>query len=173
MDFRQWLEITKIIRRTNEMIWKNREINKFFDISLSDCDIKNMQIEENNIIVNFSKYGFIVRDKNNEYYRTNGAQIVIKGCDVNEISIKEVRTQRLSDDIFFETSYDIDPNKFIERINTKKWHLVIVKEFYAVKSAMYIVRMREGENRFWCHIEINFEDLEYLWNEIKFDWKIT
>lgn len=76
---------------------EKRELNKYPDILLSDCEVTVIEVKGNEIIVNFSEYGFFIKDsKRNNYYRTNAAQIVIEGCDIANISIKEVRTQRLS-----------------------------------------------------------------------------
>ena len=128
------------------MLWKKTEVNKYPDIILSDCKVTNIQVERDDITVGFLGDGFFKKDnKSNNFYRTNGAQIVIKGCDIDNISIKEVRTQRLSKDIYFETMYDLEVKDFFENINTGKWRLEIVEEFYAIGSGLYVGRIREDD----------------------------
>ena len=147
---------------------EKKELNKYPDILLSDCEVTAIEAKGNEIIVNFSEYGFFIKDsERNNYYRTNAAQIVIEGCDIENISIKEVRTQQLSEELYFESMYEIEAKDFLVNINTGKWSLEIVEEFYSIGGGLYIIRVRENENSFWCYIKLRFRNLVYLWNDIR------
>jgi len=160
----------QVNRRKKEMKWKHKELNKYPDILLSDCSLTNIALEGNQIIVNFSEYGFFKRDsQEDKYYRTDGSQIVIEGCDYDNISIKEIRTQQMSEELYFETMYEIEIKDFIENINTGKWRLEIVEEYYAMGSGFYISQIRTNNNCFRCYINIRFKNLTYLWSDIGYD----
>lgn len=151
-------------------MWKERGINKYPEIILSDCSILNIDVREENIEVNFDEYGFFIKDKkSNKYYRTGLAQIKIKKCDIDNIEIKEIRTQQLSEDLYFNSAYEVKIKDFLDRINTGKWKFEIVEEFYATRSALYIGMIRENGKTFWLYVKLQFEELIYLWNEIRYD----
>lgn len=151
------------------MTWKE-EINKYPDIILSDCVITNIQVKGDEITINFSEYGFFKKDsQKNKYFRTDAAQIVFEQSDIDNICIKEIRTQRLSEDLYFDSMYDIDSPIFMENVNTGKWKFEIVEEFYSTGGALYIGKIRADDNSFWCHVKIQFKNLEYFWNEIRYD----
>lgn len=152
------------------MTWKEKERNKYPDIILSDCVITNIQVEGTEITVEFSEYGFVKKDsQRNKYFRTDTAQIVIEQCDIDNVSIKEIRTQRLSEDVYFDSMYDIEFSIFLENVNTGKWKFEIVEEFYSAGGALYIGQIREGENTFWCHVKLQFKNLVYFWNKVRYD----
>lgn len=155
------------------MIWKNKKINNYPCIILSDCTIKNIQVVENEITVNFSEDGFFVKDINEKkYFRTDVAQLIIESCDIADIEIKEIRTHQLSEEIYYESMYDVEPNEFNENINSGKWKAIVVEEFYGSGGGLYRVHMRSGESYFWCHIKLQFKNLIYLWNEIRYDFPL-
>lgn len=152
------------------MKWKEKGINKYPDIILSDCMITNIQGKEGEITVKFSEYGFFKKDsQSNKYFRTDTAQIVINECDVDNIFIKEIRNQKLSEELYFESMYDIEPSIFMENISTGKWKFEIVEEFYSTGGALYIGKIRADENSFWCHVKLRFKNLVYFWNEVRYD----
>lgn len=122
------------------------------------------------IVVDFSEYGFVKKDSDSDkYYRTDSAQIVVEQCDMDNITIKEIRTQQLSEEMFFDSIYDVEPKVFCENINTGKWKFEVVEEFYSTGRALYIGQIRGNEKNFWCCVKLQFKNLVYLWNEIRYD----
>lgn len=152
------------------MIWRKKGYNLYPDIILSDCTISGIQIKDNKLVLTFSDYGFIKKDKDNKYYRTEGAEIVVEGYEREELSIKELRTHQLSEEIYFDSIYDIEFEKFQENVNSGKWELEIVEEFYSTGRCLYICQIREDENCFEIYFKIRYRNLIYLWNSIRFDW---
>lgn len=150
------------------MMWKERGINKYPEIILSDCLISKIEKNEDDFAIDFGKQGFFVKDlKKNTYYRTASAQIIVKGCDINNITIKEVRTQQLSDELFFESMYDVKADHFLDNINSEKWKFEVVEEFYSAVGALYIGWVSNGEKSFWCCVKLQFKELLYLWDEVQ------
>lgn len=156
------------------MLWKEKQHNSYPDIILSDCLIVGIQIKNGKIIVDFSEYGFIKKDsKSNKYFRTDGAQVVIEKCDIDNILIKEIRTNQLSEELYFDSTYDIKTIDFLENINTGKWKFEIVEEYYSTGGGLYIGQIRKKEDTFWCCIKISFKNLIYLWNDIKYEFPVN
>lgn len=152
------------------MIWKEKGINKYPDIILSDCLITNIKVNESEVIINFSEYGFFKKDDlQNKYFRTDAAQIVMQHCDIANISIKEIRTHHLSEELYFDSMYDVKAKVFLENINTEKWQFEIVEEYYSTGRGMYIGQIIENEKSFWCHVKVQFKNLVYFWNGIRYD----
>lgn len=169
MDYRKWLEFAK---RVGEMKMKenNQGIDLYPNVILSDCVITKISLNDIGVVVGFSAYGFIKKEDDNKYYRTDGAEIVIEGLDMDNISIKEIRTQQLSEELYFDSMYDISTKDFCEKINSKEWKFEVVEEFYSTGGAMYIGQIRNGNKPFWCYIKIRYTNLRYLWNNVRYDW---
>ncbi len=90
-------------------MWKESGINKYPNVVLHDCLVTNIEKNGDDIVVDFDRfdssgqYGFWIKDiEKNMYYRTGSSQIVIKKYDIDYTSIKEIRTQQLSEKLFFE-----------------------------------------------------------------------
>lgn len=146
-------------------MWKETHKNQYPDIILSDCSVVKIRVESQKIVLTFSQYGFFKKaNPDSRYYRTDGGEIIITGCAIDNLSIKEVRTQQLSDDLYFETMYDIELRNFMERINKGIWRFEIVEEFYAVGKGFYTGQIHTDGGSFWCHIIVPFRDLTYCWN---------
>lgn len=154
-------------------MWKERGINKYPEISLSDCIITNIEKSGDDIIVNFGEDGFIIKDlEKNAYYHTDPSQVIIRGCDIDNITIKEIRTQQLSEELFYNSVYEIDAKSFLKKINKGKWELQMVYEFYSCSGALYIGHIqnkKKNQKSFWCCIMLQFNELLYLWNNIRYD----
>ena len=160
-------------------MWKESGINKYPNVVLHDCLVTNIEKNGDDIIVDFDRfdssgqYGFWIKDiEKNMYYRTGSSQIVIKKYDIDYTSIKEIRTQQLSEKLFFETVSDIEPKVFIKKVNMGKWKFEVVEEFYSTDRALYIGRIhtkKKNQKSFWCCIKLQFKELLYLWSEIRYD----
>lgn len=154
-------------------MWKHNGINKYPEIILHDCLIANIDKEGDDIVVDFDKWGFWIKDfEKDMYYRTHSGRIVIKGYDADYLSITEIRTQQLSEKKFFETVHDIKPKRFIKNINKGKWIFEVVEEFYSDGRALYIGQVqnkKKHQKSFWCCVKLEFKELLYLWGEIRYD----
>ena len=155
------------------MMWKEKGYNLYPDIILSDCTVSEIQVKDNGLVLIFSDYGFIKKDMDNKYYRTEGAEIVIEGYNNEELFIKEIRTHQLSEEIFFDSMNDIEFEKLLRNVNSGKWKLEIVEEFYSTGGGVYICQIRDEEDCFWIYIKMRYRNLIYLWNSIRHDWSIN
>lgn len=171
-EMRKWMEFTTIIGES-EMNWKEKALNKYPDIILSDCRISGIEVMGNDVKIDFSKDGFNIKsEKDKIYYHTGVSQIILENCDVENISIKLIKKNKISDESYIDILYDADLKDFYNKINLGNWKFVIVEEFYSTIGGIYIGRIRENKKSFWCFIKINFQNIVYLWNEIKFDYPV-
>lgn len=149
---------------------KERRVNAYPEVILSDCRIAHIQVENSDIQVCFADGGFVVHDANSKKsFRTNEGVMLIEGCEIDDISIKEVRTQRLTEGEYFETMYEIDSREFLKKVNAKEWRFEFTEEFYSIGCGLYIGRVSSEDGRFWCHIKLYFKNLIYMWDKIRYD----
>lgn len=52
------------------------------------------------------------------YYRTGPAVIEIPGCDPDNIFIQEIRTNQISQEIFYRSMYEAKPSVFVRQVNS-------------------------------------------------------
>lgn len=155
------------------MNWKKQRENAYPDIILSDCAVDKIQVSDKDIIVKFLKYGFVIReDGDSEYYHTKSAQIVIKECDINNISIQFVYRKRVMTGRIINMIKDVEPCVFMKNISRKKWEYEIVEEYYSELGGLFIGRIREAENSMWCYIKIQFKKIIYFWDEVDYDFRV-
>lgn len=165
-------------------MWKESGINKYPEIMLHDCLITNIEKEGEDIIVDFGKYkksfekyGFWISDsEKNMSYRTGESQIIIKGY--NDLLIKEIRKHQLSlpEGLLMDTIYDIKPECFMKNIHKGEWRFEVVKEFYEYRRALYIGKIRIKKKKqptFGCCVQLDYKELVYLWNEVRYDHSIS
>ena len=61
---------------------------------------------------------------------------------------------------------------FMKNINKRKWTFEVVEEFYSAGRALYIGMIHNKKKKhksFWCCVKLQFKELLYLWNEIRYD----
>lgn len=153
------------------MSCQNSGINMYPDIILSDSTIQKIVVNNADIDLIFNKKGFVKKAEDGRYYRTEDAKVTIRGCDVENISMKEVRTHKASEDFYFESAYYLDKNIFLEKINASAWRFEVVHEFYAVgaRRGFFMGQIHADNENFWCHIMIDYKDLLYQWGDIRKD----
>lgn len=151
------------------MEWKMNIKNGYPDVMLSDCIIDGIQMDNLNVVIRFSKTGIIVKESNNlQYYRTHAAQVILKNCDINNISMKMIQKKGGIINRKTEILRDICVKKFYNNIANAKWRFEVVEEFYSDVGGIYIGKVRNGKESFWCYIKVYFNDILYLWNEIDY-----
>lgn len=155
------------------MTWREKGYNLYPDIILSDCTISEIQRKHNKLIFTFSNYGFMKKELDNNYYRTEGAEIIIEDYNSEELFIKEKRIHQLSEEMYFDSMVDVTLENLIKNVNSGKWKLEIVEEFYATREGIYICQVREENGRFWLYIKMGYSNLLYLWNNVRHDWPVN
>ena len=154
------------------MTGKKQGYNMYPDIILSDCSILKIQLTEDELAFRFSKYGFCVKDTDHNYYRADGAAIVLEGFDREDFVAQEKRTHPLSGDLFFDSMLDITLDQFLENVNAGKWKVEIVEEFYATGRGLYICQVT-GKERFWLYLKMRYEKIRYMWNQVRREWPVN
>ena len=155
------------------MAWKEKGYNLYPNIILSDCTITGIQTKDNKLVFTFSNYGFLKKEMDNKYFRTEGAEIIVEDYDREELFIKEKRIHQLSEELYFDSLFDVTLERLIRNVNSGIWKIEIVEEFYATGEGIYICQVREEEGRFWIYLKMKYRNLIYLWNKVRHDWSVN
>lgn len=154
----------------------NRKSNQYPNIVLHDATVTKLEIngQENEITMHFH-HGFFVDPEFDQTvaerrYASGPAQIVFEGCDIDEIKVKEIRTQKLTDDAFFEVAHPLSLETLAANINQSKWKIQINDEYFSSGTALYtsFVYAANGET-LECVLEIPYKTLWYQWDKLNHD----
>lgn len=128
------------------MNWKEQRENAYPNIILSDCLVDEIQVDDNDIILKFLKHGFVIKDvEDSHYYRTKSAQIIMKECDIDNISIQLVYRKRGVNGKVIHIIKDIELQTFFNDILKKRWSCEIVEEYYSALGGLFIAQIRESK----------------------------
>lgn len=145
-------------------------INLYPNVILSDSVIQQIVVNNCDLEISFSEYGFVKKEPDDNYYRVEDSKLIVRGCSFDDISIKELRTLKVSDEFFFESAYDLDKKVFLEQINSGSWNFEVVEEFYATGKGLFIGQIHSDSEVFWCCVKVRYKDLMYQWGNIRHDW---
>lgn len=151
------------------MNWKEQRENAYPDIILSDCLVDEIQVDDNDIILKFLEHGFVIRDnEDSHYYRTKSAQVIVKECDIDNISIQLVYRKREVNGKVIHIIKDIELQTFLNNILTKRWSYEITEEYYSALGGLFIGKIRESKKSMWCYIKMQFKNIVYMWDEVNY-----
>lgn len=150
---------------------KYRKTNAFPGVILHDCVMDEITVADENISVKFSTSGvYVWVEAQNNYYRTGPAMIEILGCDTDSIDIQEIRTNQISQKIFYRSMYEVKPSAFVRQVNSGKIRATVLEEYYAVHSAYLILRIQERDKKgYFAHIKMQYDLLQYSWDTVRPD----
>lgn len=152
------------------MNWKEQKENAYPNIILSDCLVDEIQVNDKDIILKFLKHGFVIRDDGDaHYYRTKSAQIILKECDIDNISIQLVYRKRGVNGKVIHIIKDIELRTFFNNILKKRWSYEIIEEYYSALGGLFIGKIRESKKSMWCYIKMQFKNIVYLWDEVNYE----
>ncbi|MCM1220981.1 MAG: hypothetical protein NC548_41495 [Lachnospiraceae bacterium] len=155
------------------MDWKKQRENAYPSIILSDCFVDEIRVNDKDIEVDFLRFGFIIKEtEDSEYYHTKPAQIVMKDCDIDDISIQFVYRKKTVTGNISHIIKDIEPCVFLKDLSRKKWSYEIVEEYYSALGGLFIGKIHEAKNSMWCYIKIQFKNIIYYWNEVNYDFPV-
>lgn len=150
---------------------KYRRTNAYPGVILHDCVMDEITAVDENISVKFSTSGvYVWVEAQNNYYRTGPAIIEILGCDTDNISIQEIRTNQISQKIFYRSMYEVKLSAFVRQINSGKIRVTVLEEYYAMHSAYLILRIQERDKKgSFAHIKMQYDSLQYSWDTVRQD----
>ena len=152
------------------MNWKEQRENAYPNIILSDCLVDEIQVNDKDIILKFLKHGFVIKDvEDSHYYRTKSAQIIVKECDIDNISIQLVNRKRGVDKEGIRIITDIELHTFLNNILKKRWSYEIIEEYYSALGGLFIGQIIESKESMWCYIKMQFNNIVYLWDEVDYE----
>lgn len=150
---------------------KYRKTNAFPSVILHDCVVDEITAVDENLSVKFSTSGvYAWVEAQNNYYRMGPAMIEILGCDTENISIQEIRTNQISQKIFYRSMFEVKPSVFVRRVNSGKIRVTVLEEYYAVHSAYLILRIQERDKKgYFAHMKMQYDSLQYSWDAVRPD----
>ena len=152
------------------MNWKEQRENAYPDIILSDCLVDEIQVDDNDIILKFLEHGFVIRDnEDSHYYRTKSAQVIVKECDIDNISIQLVYRKREVNGKVIHIIKDIELQTFFNNTLSKRWSYEITEEYYSALGGLFIGKIRESKKSMWCYIKMQFKNIVYMWDEVDYE----
>lgn len=152
------------------MNWKEQRENAYPNIDLSDCLVDEIQVNDKDVILKFLKHGIVIRDdKDSHYYRTKSAQIIMKECDIENISIQLVNRKRGVNRREIQFITDIELQTFLNHILSKRWSYEIIEEYYSALGGLFIGQITESKKSMWCYIKMQFKNIVYLWDEVDYE----
>ena len=152
------------------MNWKEQRENAYPDIILSDCLVDEIQVDDNDIILKFLEHGFVIRgNEDSHYYRTKSAQVIVKECDIDNISIQLVYRKREVNGKVIHIIKDIELQTFFNNTLSKRWSYEITEEYYSALGGLFIGKIRESKKSMWCYIKMQFKNIVYMWDEVDYE----
>lgn len=131
------------------------------NILLSDCVIKEIKYEKNDICLTFNEYGIWIRQDEEKYERKENVQIHYCDCDIDNMNIHIIEQKRnIFKTVFWER--DVDFKIFSDKINNGLWKCEIVQEYYCEIGSFFNAILREGNRRKRCTIEFEYKNI--FWN---------
>ena len=137
-------------------------VDKHKYISLSDCVIKQIKRENNDICLTFNEYGIWIRQDEKKYERKENVQILYCDCDIDNINIHIIEKKNyIFKTVFLER--DVDFETFSNKINNGSWKCEIIQEYYCEIGSFFNVVLKEGNMRKRCTIEFEYKNI--CWND--------
>ena len=63
--------------------------------------------------------------------------------------------------------YDLSPQEVGQRVNDGSVHLTFLEEYYAVRSAFYVLYVRDqDESRYSLQVKISYRAIRYEWDGV-------
>ena len=150
--------------------WQEQKKNAYPNIILSDCTIDEIYVDNHNIILQFIKQGFVIKDNvNSRYYRTKSAQVVIEECDIDNILVQYVHVKSRRGHRLIKVVKDIEFNVFLGNLLNHKWKYEIVEEYYSELGGLFIGKIKDAKNSMWCYMKLQYKDIIYFWDEINYE----
>lgn len=155
-------------------MWKYTEIDAYDSISLHDCRTDDIEIEGNDLIINFPD-GFWITpvSKHIDHHtplKTGPSQLYFKGFDFNPYwhSADIYKPFRLFGKELFCRRIQLDFSDFLKQISDGQYELEFWTEYHDFCTALYqgCLWKNNGGWEASFQFELNAKYIEYRWNEI-------
>ena len=155
-------------------MWNYIETDAYNSISLHDCRTDDIQIDGDDLIINFPD-GFWITPVSEHIdhdwpLKTGPSQLCIHGLVSDGVidSVDLFKTTRLFRKPILCRRISIAPEDFLKRINDGKHELEFLCEFHQFPKSLYqcwLWKKNHGMEA-ECQFEIIAKSIEYRWNEI-------
>lgn len=133
-------------------------VDKHKNFLLSDCVMKEIKYEKNDICLTFNEYGVWIRQDEKKYERKENIQIRYCDCDIDNMNIHIIEKKKnIFKTVFLES--DVDFKTFLNKINNGLWKCEIIQEYYCEIGSFFNAILREENRRRRCTIEFEYKDI--------------
>ena len=143
-------------------------------ISLHDCVIEGIRIDERQTIFEFDCEGFWIEAEHplnpfGQRLRTDKSELRMSGIQFGFVSVHIFREMRFAGRRWLTRVDNVSPDVFAEKINGKKWQFECIDEYYGAHRALFCGHVTAAKRRHMhcAQIEIYFGESEYRWNRIR------
>ena len=154
-----YVDLRKEIDRGGVYQMNKSIVDKHKNILLSDCVIKEIKYEKNDICLTFNEYGVWIR-QDEKYKRKENVQIRYCDCDIDNMNIHITEKKKnIFTTVFLERT--IDFKTFSNKINNGLWKCEIIQEYYCEIGSFFKAIVREENRRKRCTIEFEYKAISW------------
>ena len=154
-------------------MWEYTSKNSYPNISLHDCRIEGIRLEDQDVIFEFDDNGFwIGRDHPQNLFgetlRTDNAELRLINIDSDLLFINIHNKLRFAKIKLFTIRKKVSLEDFIAKVNSGKWKFEFVDEYYGYHRAMFCGCLLTNRKPYLidAQIEVYYEESQYYWNKI-------
>lgn len=148
----------------------NKVYNGYDIISLHDCVISEMQIQDDDLILKFDNGFWLLADAEQNIYhetvRTGKAELCIK--EYEDITLYRFKPLRLFQWVLSTTRINISLETMMRKINNGEWRAEIKEEWYG-KYGCLLSGIMGKQDEF--QMDLFCKEFEYSWDELRSDRK--
>ena len=150
------------------MNWLNRETGLNNEIGLHDCRAVRLSVSTDNVEFYFdSGFTLIPHTRFNDSEKPRETEASALLFDQPEIEISLFKEHRLFGRNLFTTRRIVSLPEFAEMLNSRKWELEFIHEYYGYHSALYAccVWQKRKPYHIDCQLDVYCKNIVYLWNK--------
>lgn len=158
-------------------MWKYTEVNAYDSISLHDCRADHMQLDGNNLVIDFPE-GFWITPRSKHIahdrpLKTGPSQLRFMDVSIEPLieSIYLFKDIRMFRKVICCRRIQLGLTDLLKLINDGKHELEFLYEFHNSLSNLYqcwIWKSNRGLEA-ECQLELTASQIEYSWNDIQYD----
>ena len=159
--------------RKGLFMYQYTDTNSHPYISLSDCRIEKIRLENRDIIFEFDDMGFWFTDSHpqNPYktlLRTDKSEVRFVNVDPRFTFINYHAEVYLAEKKLLTKRIEVSMGEFISKINNRRWTLYVTDEYYGVRRVIICGSLFRDAPPYAAdvQIEVYYQESRYYWNKI-------
>ena len=154
-------------------MYKYTDTNSFPNISLSDCRIEKVRLENRDVIFELDDDGFWLTDAHpqnphKQLLRTDKSELRLVNADPDFTSISYHEDICFAGKKLFTKRVEVSMGDFMSNINSGRWNLYVVDEHYGYRRVIMCCQLFTNKRPYAADVQIQafFKESRYSWNKI-------